>query len=162
MPLNLTNPNGAFVGVTDYRTFKLADGSPMPTFQVVVDDFQSAGAITAGDLVNLVAPTSATTPPQWKQSAAADSANRLRGVALNGTSAAGQNVRVVIYGLAFVNVGAGTPAADNFAIQSATVAGQATPTAAAPAATDVLGAVVGWFLGAKDANNRAPIFVERA
>lgn len=156
----LTNPLGAFVGVTDWRTGKDSNGNPIEAFQTVFDDFLSAGVIAKGDVVNLVPPSTAATPPTWKQNAAADLDDRVKGVALNGCTAAGQQIKVCVAGLCLVNVGAaGAPAADLPAIESAATSGLALQSTASAAAT-VAGTVLGIFFGAKDANNQAWLFVK--
>lgn len=162
--LTVTNPAGVFgnAPVADYRTGKKADGRPLEAYADVVDDFLSAGVIAAGDLVNLVPPTAATTPPVWKQNAAAgaDPITRQHGIALNATTAAGQPVKVCIRGLCLANVGAaGAPAVDLTAIRSAT-AGLVVQ-GATPDATTIVGTIFGVFFGAKDANNKAWLFVNQ-
>lgn len=162
MPFTIvSNPNGAFgnAPVADYRTGKKADGRPLEADQIVTDNFLSAGVILRGDLVNLVAPTAATTPPVWKQEAAAgaDTITRQRGIALNATTGAGQAVKVCTYGPCLSNVGAaGAPAAD-LAAKVGALAGL-TLQSATPDATTIVGTIFGTFLGAKDANNQAWLF----
>jgi hypothetical protein len=157
----LTNPLGAFTPpVADWRTGRDGNGTSIEAFQIVFDDFLSTGVILKGDLVNLVPPTTAATPPVWKQEAAAsaDALARIRGVALNGTSASGQQVKVCVSGFCHVNVGAaGVPAVDLPIIRGA-LAGLALQGAAAVAA-DPVGTFLGVFLGAKDANNQAWCFI---
>jgi len=159
--ITVTNPNGAFVGVTDFRTGKDANGDALRGVQTVVDDYTSAGAIAVGDLVNLVPPASASVNWQWKQNAAAgaDPITRQHGIALTKTTAAGQQVKVCVYGPVLCNVGAATPAVDVAGIRSAT-AGQVT-TSATPDATTITGTIMGVFGGAKDANNQAILFVNQ-
>lgn len=157
----ITNPQGAFIGVTDYRTGKDSAGDPIAAVQTVIDDFVAAGTILKGDLVNLVPPTSATVNCQWKQeaAAAADPIARQRGIALNAAVAGGQ-VKVCVYGLCLSNVGAaGAPAVDLAAIRGA-LAGL-TLQSAVPDATTITGTVFGTFFGAKDANNQAWLFVNQ-
>lgn len=157
----LTNPNGAFVGIADFRTGKDNNGDPVRHVATVIDDYASAGAINVGDLVNLVSPSSATVSFQWKQNAAAgaDPITRQHGIALTKTTAAGQPVKVCVYGLCLANVGAGTPAVDLAAIRSATAG--LTTNSATPDATTIVGTIIGTFAGAKDANNQALLFVNQ-
>jgi hypothetical protein len=159
----LVNPTGAFQDITDHRLYVDSSGRLLSTLEQNTADCISSAAIALGDLVRITTAASATTPPRVTTMplAAVNTAGYLvYGVALNAATAAGQKVQVCTRGLCQVNVGAGTPADTNYAQLSTTANGQAAPVAGAPAATVVLGEYLGRFLGAKDANNRAPLFYE--
>lgn len=158
----LVNPaGGASMSslVTDYRTFLDTEGGSVALHTEVVV-FQASGAIARGDLVSLVSPTAAGTPLRVKQAATADAGVRKIGVALEAAAATGDLIEVCVGGFCFVNVGAGTPAADNAAVASAATAGLAA--VGTIDATTVAGTVLGVFLGAKDAANRAPLWLQKS
>lgn len=145
--------------VSDHRTFKDAEGGTVALHTEQVR-FQASGAIARGDLVSLVSPTAATTPLRVKQAATADVGSRKIGIALNAAAATGDPVDVCIGGLCFANVGAGTPAADGAAVVSGATAGLVA-TGTVDAST-LAGTIVGTFLGAKDADNRAPLWFQKS
>lgn len=160
----LTNPKGASsmsTLVTDYRTGKDASGNDLPGPQVV-EYFEANAAIAVNDLVSLVVPT-ATVPVRVKTAAVADVSYLKIGVALKAATAAGQVIPVCTSGTCRVNVGTGTPAAGDFGIPDTATAGEVEVVAAAsaPAATTVVGTVLGAFLGTKDAANRAYFYFDR-
>lgn len=157
----LTNPNGAFaVGTAGSFILGLDNnGSPIESMQTVCDDLASAGVITRGMLVNMVPPTSATVAPQWKANAAAgaDSLNRTRGIALTSTTAAGQPVKVCVYGFCHVWVNAGTAAADSLGVPGA-LAGEVDVIAGPPTAATISGQTLGTFMGVKQAGTNLAWF----
>jgi hypothetical protein len=158
----LINPTGAHYDVADFRTYVDRAGRPLDVLEQAIQDCIASAAITRGDLVTITTPPDATTPPRVTRQAAATANTAgylVYGVAMQ-DAVAGGRVQVCTRGLCFVNVGAGTPANTNYASLSTATAGLAVATAGAPAATVVIGEYLGRFLGAKDANNRAPLFFE--
>lgn len=158
----LNNPlGGASMSsvVSDFRTFKDAEGGTVAVHTEQVR-FQASGAIAAGDVVSIVSPTAATTPLRVKQAATAETGVRKIGVALNAATATGDPVDVCIGGFCFVNVGTGTPAANDSAVPSGATAGLAA--VATIDASTLTGAVLGVFLGTKDAANRAPLWLQKS
>lgn len=159
----LMNPVGAFADVSDYRTYLTNVGSLIPNMEQRVVDCIASAAIAKGDLVRITTPPAAGTIPKvtTKTSATANTEGYLvYGVALNAAAGNNSPVQVCVRGLCQVNVGSGTAADGNWASLSTTNAGQAAVQTSAPAATAVLGEYLGRFLGAKDANNLAPLFFE--
>lgn len=153
------NPLNAYKTVSDNRTMKADDGEAVDVGSTVVP-YRAAGAISAGDVVCLLAPPDAVTPMSVTPKVTARLLPSVIGVAMEAATAAGQVIDVCTFGLAFVNVGAGTPAANNTATVQ-TNSAQAGVSAAENDATTIVGSILGVYLGAKDANNRAPVFVSR-
>lgn len=156
----LSNPNGANVVVSDYRLGIDAGLKRLDYFNETVE-FQLSGTVVKGDVLIRVPPTAAGTPLCAAQAGAAPSGWQVVGVAEKG-GVAGDVITVTIRGYTFINVGAGTAAAQDVATISATVAGRADVLAAGTgiAATVVVGSVLGHFLGAKNAANLAPVWYE--
>lgn len=150
----LLNPAAAFSIPADYTTWKDKDSRVIEYPQMVVP-FQANAAIIIGAVTEFVAPTT-TTPLRAKTFANADLGHQAIGVAISAATAAGAFVNVVIGGFCLVNVGAATPAFGNLAVKSGTD-GQAAVSGTVDA-TLVVGTVLGTFLGAKDANNQAPLW----
>ena len=150
----LTNPSAAFAIPSDYTTWKDKDSRPI-VYPQQVETFESNAAFSVGDVVEFVAPTT-TTPLRVKKFANADLGHFAVGVALQAATAAGQKIQVCVWGFCLVNVGSATPAATNLAVKSGTD-GQAAVSGTVDA-TLVVGTVLGTFLGAKDANNQAPLW----
>lgn len=156
----LINPNGANVTVTDFRLGIDASSKRLDYFNESVE-FQLSGTVVKGDVLIRVAPTAAGTPLCAAQAGIAPSGWQVVGVAEK-SGVAGDVISVTIRGFTFVNVGAGTAAAGDVAVISATVAGRADVVAAGTglAATTVVGTVLGHLLGAKNAANLAPVWFE--
>lgn len=156
---HVSNPLNAHRVVSDNRTMKDDSGEALNVGKTT-RFFRAAAAISAGDIVCLLAPAAAGTPMSVTPKVTARLLPSVIGVAEKAATAAGQIIPVVIEGLAFVNVGAGVPAADNTAtVQTNSV--QAAVVAAENDATTIVGATLGVFLGVKDANNKAPVYVYR-
>lgn len=91
----LSNPNGAHVVVSDYRTGRDADGIPIVVNNQTIESWRADAAILAGQALMFVAPT-ATVPISVSPMTAAISGTdpwTFAGVALEG-AAAGDMVRV--------------------------------------------------------------------
>lgn len=144
MTKQITNPGQAF-GQTDAES---------NNYQQVAE-FVANAAVTAGDAVGTVwdetAQTLKVTPADSDTSAYYGI-----GVALD-TVSAGDIVRVVVFGFAFVNIGSDTPAAyENIVL--GTTAGTAVAQAAAE--TTVAGSILGFCLGDEDGtSNQVPMWV---
>lgn len=145
----LTNPNGAFGQVNE-------DGQ----FCIALELAATTGTISAGQTVALVWDDTEKTmkAEAWDTDASGQNARGGRGVADEAITTTKVG-RVVVFGFARVNVASGTAAEGSLATGS-TTAGVATVTS--PDATTVVGTVLGTFLGAKDGNNRAPVWVSPA
>lgn len=155
----ITDPLATNHTVPDWRLGYLDDGNPVQIFREVTYDFLSNGVIAQGDLVSLVAPTTALTPPRVAQTGAASSDYLILGVALNATTGAGQKVGVVTRGFCHMNTGANTPAAGNVIIQDGTTAGLGKGLAiGSVTATTIVGTLHGVIVGAKGADNRAWVY----
>jgi hypothetical protein len=158
----LTNPVGAFRTVSDFRTGRDASGFKLDFASTeILGDGIANGAIAVGDIVVRVVPT-ATQGLRYAKGGATPGGWTVAGVALSKAAAAGNAVQIATRGFALVNVGAGTPAAGDVATVGAT-AGQAGVIVAGTgvAATDVAGSILGEFLGAKNADNLAPVWIDR-
>lgn len=149
----LTNPNDAFGS-------NVASRQEDQNFRIVTEFPQTgAVAIAANDAVALVWDGSAKTikVEALDTDASGQSASIGVGVALDAAAASsGKSVRVVVFGYAKVNVASGTAAEGSLAIGSTTkgIAG-----VVAADATTVVGTAIGVYLGAKDADNKAPVWV---
>lgn len=148
----ITNPNQAF-----------QHGTPNPIGDQfsMGSDFCAASAtnIPIGAPVALVYDATAKTMKVelWDTDAATQSVHGGRGVAVQPITA-DKAGRVVLFGYAEVNVGAGV-AAENLLANGTTTAGVAGVDAATDA-TDIAETFLGVYLGVKNAANLAPIWVK--
>lgn len=164
MPVaQITNPSGAHKTVTDFVTYKAADGSDLQYGQTV-EEFVASDAILANDWVAFVAAATAAPLKVEKLDVSdAQAANLCAGVALEG-AAAGEIVRVCREGITLCNIGdTGAIAAGDVAIKHATADGCSGVTAfAAVDATTILGTVLGVYLGPEvGTTNKAPVNVHK-
>lgn len=145
---SITNPNNVF-GQTN------SDSNYPQTYDVFKNT--GAAAISYGDTVATKYTVSGTLMEceAFDTDASGQNARIGVGVALE-SIAVNASGRIATGGFAQVNVGAATPAEGDVCIGTTTagVAGTATPDA-----TTVAGTVLGMYLAAKDANNRAPVWV---
>lgn len=144
----ITNPNQVF-----------GETAENPNFFCIEAEFKNTGAaaITLGDAVALKYTVSGTLlecealdTDAGTQAAFTPGGVAQEAIAVNATG------RVCIFGFAKVNVSANTPAKNGVCIGT-TTAGICNT--AVPDATTIVSSVIGVFLAAKDANNRAPVWV---
>lgn len=144
----ITNPNQVF-----------GEAGEAQNFFAIEAEFKNTGAtaITLGDAVALKYTVSGTLleceqldTDLGTQSAFTAAGVASEAIAINATG------RVVVLGFAKVNVSGNTPAKNGVCIGT-TTAGICNT--AVPDATTIVGSVIGSFLAAKDANNRAPVWV---
>lgn len=164
----LSNNAGALNGgSSDFTTWVNRDGNPLD-YSFESEWFQANGAITAGQAVIWIAPTS-TTPLRVGKAATGSDPAIIVGIAKNTVTAAGQMVEVVTEGFVLALVEATptvTAALGTRAMIGATTAGSVNSTVAVGAAADVGGAYFGTFLGAKltsylGSANYAPLWVKK-
>lgn len=158
----VTNPTGAYRGVTDFTTWVDGNGADIE-YERTVMTFRANATILAHDAVMFVAPTTAN-PLSVAQFAVTDTivvGNSFAGCALNG-AVAGDKCQVIVRGFARIQVGTATPAAYDVAKRAGSAAGAVGVLASGTeAATDIIGTAFGIFLGVDDASNFAPIMLGR-
>lgn len=130
--------------------------------QQLVCDFEVSGAVAVadGDAIALVWDSTNMTLKcePWDTDAAGQNARLGLGVSLD-AGAAGDVVRVVVFGYAVVNVTAAATPAEGASVIGSTTKGQVAQ-AVAEDATLIAGTILGKFLGAEiGATNTAPIWV---
>lgn len=152
--MTISNPNGAFVTVSDF-TNPVSDTGELVVPEQEVTTYRANAAITKGQALSWVAPTT-TVPVSVTPMASATDDRFFAGVALE-AAAAGEDLLVGIEGHFQINVGATTPAASNFVIVPDATTG-VFGTDATPDDGDTL---VGINWGTKDANNLAFAFISR-
>lgn len=150
----IPNPLGAFKTVPDF-TLGVSDAGELITPEIEVVQYRANAAITKGQALMFVAPT--TTVPLSVTPMTAAAADRLHAGAAMHAASAGQLVGVAINGHCMVNVGAGTAAAASYVLVPATTTGVYDVDAAVTATKTI----VGIFWGVKDANNLAFALLER-
>jgi len=163
METQITNPSGALQPVTDYTTYKDANGVPVQ-YHTVVSTFRANEAISAGQVVIFVAATATVPLSVGVLPASASAAQKvlLAGVALSNAST-GQAVRVATSGIAVVKTeGTVTAAvaAGTYAIvkASSNTAGNIDSQSSA-----VAGGTLGIFLGAViGSTNTAAVNITRS
>lgn len=153
----VANPQQINRNVSDYTTLKSDAGEGL--LQSRVELFRAGAAITKGAIVGLVGPASATAKPHVIEKATAVPYAAVVGVA-NEACAAGDTVEVTVWGLAFVQVSTADPVVGDTAIIQANAPAAAVD-ADDPDATVIAGTVLGAFLGVEDANDLAPVWVQR-
>lgn len=149
-----TNPSFALRTISDFTTWEDADGNFLGSdiYQDVAV-FRANAAISYGDCVSFVAPTTTVPLSVTPSTTTASEQYRFVGVALEAASA-GQMVQVCIRGVCEVNVGTADPVfGDIMSPVANTTAGVATVVTAAnqTAAAIIAGAAGGVFLSADDA-----------
>jgi hypothetical protein len=156
----LANLIGAHQSVSDFRTFKTADGELIKSGVEEYVFVQANAAIARGNVVSWVVPT-ATTPLRVANTATTDDSRLIVGIAEQAATAAGQVIRVCRKGITEVDVAAQTAAFGDRLSPPSTTAGKGITSTTDPDATSVVGTGLGTTLAAKDANNFAPVFLER-
>ena len=152
--MTISNPNGAFKTVADFR-LPVSDEGELVVPEQEVTTYRANAAVAIGQALMWVAPT-ATVPVSVSPMTSAIDKRFFAGVALE-AAAAGEDVLVGIEGHFLISVGATTPAASNFVIAPDATTG-VFGTDATPDATDSL---LGINWGVKDANNLAFAFISR-
>lgn len=156
----LANLSGAHQSVTDFRTFKTADGELIKSGTEEYIFVQANAAIARGNCVSWVVPT-ATTPLRVANTATTDDPRIIVGIAEQAATAAGQVIRVCRKGVTEVDVAAQTAAFGDRLSPPTTTAGKAITSTTDPDNLAIVGSGLGVTLGAKDANNFAPVYLER-
>lgn len=147
----ITNPAGAYVTTSDYRTGRDSTGGEH-AYGKTTRVLRANATVTKGQLVCLVAPTQ-TLPLSVTPSAGTES-GLIFGIAAEGGSA-GDLVTVVTEGLAFAIVGTAATAGNAIKGGAAGVVTNVTP-----AATDIVGTVVGVALATGTTGNTIPVWVK--
>lgn len=144
----------AFKDVADFTTFKDRDGFFLDFYQEVYE-MEANAAIVIGQVLTRVQPTTAN-PLRVAPVAAGASgtflgSHRIAGIAISNAAGAGRTVQIVKFGFCLAEVGAGTAAAGDAGVLSAT-AGQVDVIANATGVTagTFVGNVLGQFLGVKN------------
>lgn len=160
----LANPVGALSGrATDFTTWLDRDGLPLdyPHKSVWL---QANAAVAVGQLVSFVNPT-ASTPLRVTPTGIADNVLIQVGIAKTAATAAGQMVEVVTEGFCLALVEAATTPTVGAGVKNGgtTVGSVTTDT---PDATDIVGSILGSFLGAKltsflGSAHYAPVWLRR-
>lgn len=162
----ISNPGGTYAGVSDF-TLWLDGYSNDLKYERDVQTWRASAAISAGDWVELVAPTT-TTPLSIKTAVVADAfiGWGVIGVALEAASAAGKFIKIVAHGPAIAQVGnTSSPAFGDIAVAHGSTNGASGKVAAASwDATKVAGTAWGVYLGttisAYGGTTFAPVFVK--
>lgn len=158
-PTGVTNPNGAFVAVTDYRLFRDSSGAELQLGKGDQYVARANATVLAGQALEHVVPTS-TVPYSVQPMQVASGIVLYAGVALNGASAGGdvwftRNGYVI----AFTD-DSDTPAFGSVVLKPDATAGQFA--VASAAATSTGQAVLGTCLGAEEggaALRKSPMFL---
>jgi hypothetical protein len=150
------NPTSAFKKVSDFVS-GVDDAGRDIEYPRVVQSYKASTAITKGNWVSFVTPTT-TEPLRVAIGETTAAARTWAGVALN-TVAAGEMCNVVVYGYARCTVGTTDPVFGDAAIIGASDG--LSGVLAAPDATTVAGTILGLYLGVEDAANLAPVFVQK-
>lgn len=132
----ITNPTGTYVKVTDFTTGLDASGFEIVVGKDEVYTVRANAAITAGQALSWVAPTT-TVPVSATPMAAATAVQNFAGVALE-SAAIGEQVAIQRRGFAVVLID-GTVADGGFLLAPATTTGTFTGSATAGAGAKVLG-----------------------
>ncbi len=154
----ITSALGSNRTVTSYVNGVDADGE-LIAYGGIYLPFRANAVIAKGALLAFVVPT-ATVPLSVKERVTGDLTVLTAGVAMKAATVAGQIIDVCVFGACQINVAGGTAAAGSYGIHSATT-GIVDVAATALDATSINGNVLGFFQGAKDANNRAGFFYNR-
>lgn len=157
---SITNPLGVYGStIADYTTGKDSAGGEI-AYGKSFRPYRCAGTITRGSVVCLLAPADALTPLSVTPKVTAQFFSSVIGIA-DKSGVAGDVIPVITEGIAFADVGAGTPVVN----QTATVQANSNQVGIGGTtadATTIAGSVLGVFLsGAKDASNLTPVFVNR-
>lgn len=155
----LINPAGAFRSVSDFTTWVDGNGNDIEYWRQIAS-LRCDVAIAKGDALMYVVPTT-TVPLSVAPLAVTDTlavGQKFLGVAIE-AAAVGEQCLFATEGFALVNVGSATAAAGSTANRAGSAAGALNVLTAA--ATDIIGTGYGVYLGAKNASNLAPVWLNR-
>lgn len=149
MITQITNPDGAYQTVTDFRTGQASDGSAIQYGQTECYVIRANATIARGEALSIVAPT-ATVPVSVTPMAAATAVHLYLGAAQH-DAVAGEPVLVVRRGFAVVRTeAADAPAAGEVLRCPDTTTGRFAASGALGAGGEVAGTVLGPEIGTTD------------
>lgn len=159
----IDNPAAAFQSVTDYLTYKAANGEEL-AYPRTVDTFVANDTIAVGDWVAFVAVAGASGPGLRveKMDVSDATAAMLKAGVAREAATAGEMLQVTTRGVALCNIGdTAAVALGDAAVKHATTDGASGRIANASIdATTVTGTILGTYLGPEiGTTNQAPVWV---